>query len=136
MSTKRQSSKTDDDVTFRPLIRLSRSTHGDLIDLLEKVPPRALGYEIVRLLALSLSVEGRPFTTQRETVSTAAATEASSNFDSGEGRAPRSHPLITSQIQNATELGENTPLDEIEGFKRLGIKNTADFSDAFDWTKP
>jgi len=136
MSTKRQSSKTDDDVTFRPLIRLSRSTHGDLIDLLEKVPPRALGYEIVRRLGLSMSVEGRPFTTQRETVSTVAATGASSSFETGEGRAPRSHPLISSQIQCATELGENTLIDEIEGFKRLGIKNAADFSDAFDWTKP
>lgn len=136
MSTYNQSSKADGDVTFRPLIKLSKSTQRDLVDLLEKVPPRALSYEIVRRLALSLSFEMRASSFQNEAATTQAASEPLGTHRDGDGLAQRSIPLIAKQIASTPEVGVNEQVDDIGGLERLGIRSAADFNDAFDWKQP
>ena len=136
MNTRKQPSKTDDDITFRPLIRLSRARHGGLIELLEQVPQRALGFEIARRLVKAYAVEVRSLTLHTDSGSIHRPSDALSKTCEGVCRESVLRPTMQSQTKNTAHLAEYTENNVFDGLARMGIRSKDDFEDAFDWTKP
>lgn len=135
MDTRNKPSKTDDDVTFRPLIRLSRARHGGLIELLEQVPQRALGFEIARRLVHAYAVEVRSLALHTDSGSMHRASYALCKTVEGVRRESVLHPTMQSQTKSAAGLAEYSENNVFDGLARMGIRSKDDFEDAFDWTK-
>lgn len=136
--------KHPNDYSSRPIVRFSRERYPELVAYLESLPAAVLGHDINRRIVESFYGTGpaRHAGVDRQDVSATGPRPIESvamarpmvRFDDGTSK--RDTGIHTVTHGTVEQLGRSVEEGEIEAFERLGIKNAADFNDAFDWSKP